>query len=183
MTKPSLQSLLSKKELLELAGDKVYARGANYYHLDHVNLVFYSAHKVIAEVRGSHVYRVDFTVSEDNDFEAGCTCPAMNGWGFCKHAVATGLFLMNTPIQEIEITQKNIKLPPSSEEDSFADRYPNLACWIGDGHIEIGRDGYSSSMIRVIDQGGLVWEGGTRHISIDKMLEEAEQEIEKMDLF
>ena len=63
------------------------------------------------------------------------------------------------------------------EPDSFAKTYPNLAGWVKDGWIEIGRDGESTSMIRVLDEGGLVWEGGTRHRSIDKMLEEAEDAV------
>jgi hypothetical protein len=50
---------------------------------------------------------------------------------------------------------------------------------VQDSWIEIGRDGYSTSMIRVCDEGGTVWEGGTRHKSMDKILAEAEQAIAK----
>jgi hypothetical protein len=32
-------------------------------------------------------------------------------------------------------------------------------------------------MIRVLDEGGLVWEGGTRHKSVAGMLEEAEEAV------
>jgi hypothetical protein len=32
-------------------------------------------------------------------------------------------------------------------------------------------------MIRVLDEGGLIWEGGTRHKSMDAILQEAEDAI------
>jgi hypothetical protein len=55
--------------------------------------------------------------------------------------------------------------------------YPNIASWIKGGWIEIGRDGHSTSIIRVLDEGGLVWEGGTRQKSMDEILQEAEDAI------
>ncbi len=61
--------------------------------------------------------------------------------------------------------------------DDFSGKYPNIAGWIKDGWIEIGRDGHSTSVIRVLDEGGLVWEGGTRHKSMDGVLQEAEETI------
>ena len=173
--KASLQSSLSRTKLRELAGDKVYARGEEYYERRLVNLLYHVLREAAAEVEGSHPYRVDFKLSNDNHLEASCTCPAMQDWGFCKHAVAAGLFLIDASAP----THKDPPKDRKEEKDSFAERYPNLAGWIKDGHIEIGRDGYSTSLIRIIDEGGLVWEGGTRHKSIDKILEEAEQAIKK----
>lgn len=43
---------------------------------------------------------------------------------------------------------------------TFDEQYPNIAWWVQDGRIEIGRDEYSDSFIRVIDEGGLIWESG-----------------------
>ena len=40
----------------------------------------------------------------------------------------------------------------------FEERYPNIAAWVQDGWIEIGHDSNSGSFIRVLDEGGLVWE-------------------------
>lgn len=171
----SLQSILSHARLREMAGDKVYARGEEYYGRKLVNLLYHAPQEAAAEVEGSHPYRVEIRLSDDKKIEAECTCPAMQDWGFCKHAVAAGLFLIDAPVP----THKNTPRNQKEEKDTFAQLYPNLAGWIKDGHIEIGRDGYSTSMIRVIDEGGVVWEGGTRHKSIDKMLEEAEQAIKE----
>ncbi|MFN8509233.1 MAG: hypothetical protein U0Z75_01490 [Deinococcaceae bacterium] len=60
----------------------------------------------------------------------------------------------------IQHTQK-VEVPA----DLFSERYSNLIDW-----IELWRDDYSTSLIRVSDNGGLVlvWEGGTRHKSIDE---------------
>ena len=45
--------------------------------------------------------------------------------------------------------------------------YPHLAAWVyGRGWIEIGQDDYSRSFIRVVDIGGMVWEGKTRYPSL-----------------
>jgi hypothetical protein len=42
--------------------------------------------------------------------------------------------------------------------DAFSSRYPNISSWVRDGWIEIGRDDYSRSMVRIMDEGGMVWE-------------------------
>ena len=170
MTK-SLQSILSKEYIRDLAGDKVYMRGTDYYKKNTVDILFFTVDQAIAEVSGSHPYRVDLVLSDEGTLKADCTCPAMHNWGFCKHAVATSLFLMQAPPSSPNTNiPKNLK----EDEDVFSKLYPNLAEWIKDGQIEIGRNGYSTSMIRLVDEGGIIWEGGTRHKSIDKILEEAE---------
>jgi hypothetical protein len=63
--------------------------------------------------------------------------------------------------------------------ETFEARYPNIAAWIRDheGWIELGRDEYSHSLIRVLDLGGLVWEGNKRYVSIDEALVDANQAI------
>lgn len=97
----------------------------------------------------------------------------MSDHGFCKHAVALGLHLRDAPPPTAKRTAK----AQSATHDDFAEKYPNIAGWIKDGWIEIGRNGYSASIIRVLDEGGLVWEGGTRYRSMDKILQEAEDAI------
>ena len=47
---------------------------------------------------------------------------------------------------------------------SFDDLYPNIAWWAqGGGWIELGRDEYSRSLIRVLDIGGMLWEGKVKY--------------------
>jgi len=43
--------------------------------------------------------------------------------------------------------------------DPFATAYPNVARWLEDNWIELGRDERNMSFIRVLDCGGMPWEG------------------------
>ena len=169
--KTPLQVFLSPQRLRELAGLKVYARGQEYYAGGNVQLHEHSWNEAVGEVTGSQPYRVELGLTPKG-LVADCTCPAMSDYGFCKHAVALGLCLIDAPPAKAK-TLKAREVAP----DGFTGKYPNLAGWIKDGWIEIGRDGHSTSIIRVLDEGGLVWEGGTRHKSMDKILQEAEDAI------
>ena len=170
--KGNTSGLLVAPTLFELAGPRVYARGEKYSAGGYVQLLEHSRDEAIAEVMGSQPYRVELKLTSKG-LIANCTCPAMSDPGFCKHAVALGLHLINAPPPTAKKTAK----AQNATRDSFAEKYPNIAGWIKDGWIEIGRNGYSTSIIRVLDEGGLVWEGGTRHRSMDKILQEAEDAI------
>ena len=170
--KETLQAFLSPQRLREQAGPKVYARGETYADSGAVRLHEHTHDEAIGEVMGSQPYRVGLKLTPKG-LVAECTCPAMSDYVFCKHAVALGLRLIDAPSPTAKRTAKSRKVVP----DDFTERYPNIAGWIKDGWIEIGRDGHSTSIIRVLDEGGLVWEGGTRHRSIDKVLQEAEDAI------
>ena len=60
----------------------------------------------------------------------------------------------------------------------FDERFPNLAAWVQDGWIELGRDDFSHSFIRVLDIGGLVWEGEDEYESVDAALADAEAALD-----
>jgi hypothetical protein len=62
-------------------------------------------------------------------------------------------------------------------DESFEERYPNITVWVQDGWIELGQDGYSRSLVRVLGIGGMVWEGGERYETVDEALAEAEAAI------
>jgi len=55
--------------------------------------------------------------------------------------------------------------------------YPNIAAWVQDGRIEIGYTYYLDSFIRVLDEGGMVWEGEDRYESVDQALAAADSAI------
>lgn len=61
--------------------------------------------------------------------------------------------------------------------DAFSSRYPNISSWVRDGWIEIGRDDYSRSMVRIMDEGGMVWEVKSKYESLDDLLQHAEAAI------
>ena len=170
--KETLQAFLSPQRLRELAGPKVYGRGEEYFTRNNVELHEHTRDEAIGEVMGSQPYRVELRLASEG-LIAECTCPAMSDHGFCKHAVALGLHLIHAPPPTAKKAVKARKVV----RDSFAEKYPNIASWIKDGWIEIGRDGHSTSIIRVLDEGGLVWEGGTRHKLIDEILQEADDAV------
>lgn len=64
-------------------------------------------------------------------------------------------------------------------DESFDDRYPNIDWWTqsGRGWIELGRDEYSSSMIRVLDIGGMLGGGGDEYDSITEAMKGADEFI------
>lgn len=53
----------------------------------------------------------------------------------------------------------------------FTARYPNIAAWVQDGWVEIGRDEYSRSFVRALDIGGMVWEGAEEYASLEETLQ------------
>lgn len=64
-------------------------------------------------------------------------------------------------------------MDPEITPNDFARNYPNLAGWAEDGMIEIGC-GYTDSFIKVMDEGGVVWEGKEKYATIDEALQDAE---------
>ena len=62
----------------------------------------------------------------------------------------------------------------------FADAYPNLTRWVEThGWIEIGFDGMRPSFIRLLDEGGMLWEGGEAGDAVDDVLPAAEAAAER----
>ena len=61
---------------------------------------------------------------------------------------------------------------PKGESSSFDDRFPTIAQWISQegGWIEIGGDDYSTSTVRALHGGGMVWEGADDYGSLDEAL-------------
>jgi len=59
-------------------------------------------------------------------------------------------------------------------------KYSYLADWLdGRGYIELGSNEYSRSFIRILDEGGMIWEGEEEYESLEAALAEAEAEIVK----
>jgi len=57
-----------------------------------VDFLFHEPYEAAAEVRGTHPYRVDFSVSDEGEIEADCTCPAMNSWVKNKAFICYNIF-------------------------------------------------------------------------------------------
>ncbi len=54
----------------------------------------------------------------------------------------------------------------------FDKNYPNIAAWVQQGSIEIGYtySGYENTFLRVLDEGGMVWESSKQYDSLDAAL-------------
>jgi hypothetical protein len=62
-----------------------------------------------------------------------------------------------------------------SAEGSFEQTYPILARWVQDGGwLEVGHVYWSPSLMRILDEGGLVWEGGAISGTLSAAFAEAE---------
>ena len=48
--------------------------------------------------------------------------------------------------------------PDKKSTVKFENLFPNIAAWVQDGWVEIGRDHYSASMVRLLDEGGMCWD-------------------------
>jgi len=71
------------------------------------------------------------------------------------------------------ITRK--RTPRVDTRSPFETTYPAIVEWVEfRGWIEIGRDDYRRSMIRALDEGGMVWEGKTHYASMDELLRDLE---------
>ena len=63
-------------------------------------------------------------------------------------------------------------------ESQFSKAYPNIAHWVNtQGWIEIGQDEYSDSLVRALDEGGLVWESSDDQKTVDEALQALEIEL------
>ncbi len=61
---------------------------------------------------------------------------------------------------------------------SFESTYPNIAYWVDAlGWIELGADEDSTSLIRVLNEGGLVWESEDHYDTLDEALLAADAAI------
>jgi hypothetical protein len=67
-----------------------------------------------------------------------------------------------------------------SAKISVEESFPNVARWLDEfGWIELGQDEYSQSFIRVLNQGGMVWEGKDQYKSLDHALRALEKALGK----
>jgi hypothetical protein len=69
--------------------------------------------------------------------------------------------------------RKTAEPPP----DPFAALYPHVAAWVQDGWVEIGRDDSSRSFVRVLDIGGMIWEGDTKYPTVHAALQSLDAAI------
>lgn len=66
----------------------------------------------------------------------------------------------------------------SMDSSSFDQAYPNITRWVKDyGWIEIGQTDHSNSLIRVLDEGGMIWESSKNYRTIDEAMQALEKAL------
>ncbi len=90
--KSPFTGLISKSSLKQLAGDKYFERGLDYFENGAVVQLGSEEHGIFARVQGTEPcpYAARFWV-EKQELQWGCACPLGTEGAFCKHLVATGL--------------------------------------------------------------------------------------------
>ena len=94
--------------------------------------------------------------------------------------------LSQAEIHELETTPEPPEIADSADDvpvdaGNLDDVFPHLAAWVDErGWIEIGADDYSRSFIRVLDTGGMVWEGKARYPSLGAALRAADTALAEL---
>ena len=70
-----------------------------------------------------------------------------------------------------------LRVSKATTTGSFEATYPNITNWVRYGWIEIGSTEGSRSFIRVLDEGGVVWEGKNNYLNMAEALQDAEKGI------
>lgn len=76
--------------LVKLAGQGAYERGVAYYEEGRVARLSVVGDRITARVDGTEAYDVRLRKTPLG-FDGACTCPASEGFDFCKHCVAVAL--------------------------------------------------------------------------------------------
>lgn len=83
--------VLNRRLLPELAGERFFERGEDYYRRGAVRSLVEYEGALTARVLGTHEYRVKFRIHQDGGLSYSCSCPVGADGLFCKHCVAVGL--------------------------------------------------------------------------------------------
>jgi hypothetical protein len=71
----------------------------------------------------------------------------------------------------INISQEREQEKMPVRATGFENIYPHITRWVQSyGWIEIGADQYRSSLVRALDEGGLVWESKKNDATLDAAL-------------
>ena len=92
----TLSDVLDEDLLLDLAGDRYFERGVDYFERGLVNSLAQYEERITAEVYGTETYQVQLWLEHD-ELISRCTCPLGVEGLFCKHCVAVGLAWIAEP--------------------------------------------------------------------------------------
>lgn len=93
MKRRSSAAALDTDALLELAGERSFARGVAYFEDGRATAARIVGDRVTAVVRGTMPYDVELRLAPGSPYWS-CSCPVGEEGDFCKHAVAVALSLL-----------------------------------------------------------------------------------------
>ncbi|MDP2866218.1 MAG: hypothetical protein Q8O90_08245 [Elusimicrobiota bacterium] len=110
--KPTLNDNLTKKKVLDLAGDVYFKRGQEYLADGCVEDFRQTGDSIRGTVLGSELYRVRLWHVR-GQISYSCDCPLGRDGEFCKHLVAVSLAWLATADKR----EKTVSKPGVTEED------------------------------------------------------------------
>ncbi len=110
-----LANLLNETTLEELAGERAFERGADYFADGHVVGLKEGNGAITARVRGTYYYHVNLW-AEDEELMFECNCPVGQDHVFCKHCVAVGLTWLDRREQKGGVSQRQTKREVTEDE-------------------------------------------------------------------
>jgi uncharacterized Zn finger protein len=111
----TLADLLNKEVLMELAGERAFDRGADYFADRQVVGLQETDGTITGRVRGTYYYRVKLW-ADDGELAFECNCPVGPDGVFCKHCVAVGLAWLDQSRPNVYFTRKQTKRDVTDEE-------------------------------------------------------------------
>jgi uncharacterized Zn finger protein len=110
-----IADLLNEELLMNLAGERAFERGADYFADGHVTGLKEENSAIAARVRGKYYYRVEIW-AEGEELRSECSCPVGQDGVFCKHCVAAGLAWLDRQKQEGGAIRRQTKRDITDEE-------------------------------------------------------------------
>ncbi|MGF1538344.1 MAG: SWIM zinc finger domain-containing protein [Elainellaceae cyanobacterium] len=92
----TFSDLLDEDLLFDLAGDRYFERGVEYFEYGRVRSLAQYGDRIVAEVAGTMPYQVQLWL-EDETLNSRCSCPLGVDGLFCKHCVAVALAWIDEP--------------------------------------------------------------------------------------
>jgi uncharacterized Zn finger protein len=116
-----LAEVLTLAEVQSLTDTKTFARGKAYFHDGAVSRLEEHEGAVRANVRGTHRYRVELVVVDDDDGELAydCSCPVGDDGVFCKHAVAVALSWLENSGEEVFHAEETTREKPRKKRKTY----------------------------------------------------------------
>lgn len=67
--------------------------------------IYYQKNKIVAYVKGSHIYKTELIIRSNRIENYYCSCPScQGGMNFCKHLISVENYLGSHEIPELEYT-------------------------------------------------------------------------------